>query len=220
MNHLKFDLWTPGNGDFYGGLGALRKRISEASFPVLTANVTLGETGQPLGRPYVIDRAGPVRIAFFGLCFVRSEAREAGAANVTDPIITARELAPQLRRQAEVVVAVTHVGLLEDFRLASSVGGIDVILGGHSHVALKSGYRTKGPDGREVLICQAGDNYRFLGQVDLSLEPQDGGYRIAKAEAQLIPIEAPIRLDPTVTATMARLSAVISKPPRMAPSSR
>ena len=211
MNHLKFDFWTPGNGEFYGDLDTLQKRFAEARFPVLAANVKLRATGRLLGREYIIDRAGAVRIAFFGLCQVKDETGAGAAVEQTDPIATARELVPRLAKQADVVVAVTHIGMLEDMQLATSVAGIDVILGAHTHTVLKNGFRTQGPDGKDVLICQAGDNYRFLGRVDLSLAPQDVGYRVAEAKAQLIPLDASIRLDPTVTALLARLSGATSR---------
>ncbi len=220
MNHLKFDFWTPGNGEFYSDLDTLQKRLAEARFPALTANVKLKETGKFLGREYIIDRAGAVRIAFFGLCLVKDGTGAGVAVEMSDPIAAARELVPRLRKQADIVVAVTHIGMLEDMQLATSVPGIDVILGAHTHTVLKNGFRTQGPDGRSVLICQAGDNYRFLGRVDLSLAPQDGGYRIAQAKAQLIPLDASIRLDPTVTAMLARLSGATPRRPAIAPAGK
>ena len=113
---------------------------------------------------------------------------------------------PLLRKKADVVVAVNHIGFFGDVRLAGSVGGIDVIIGGHSHTVLPKGRRAKAPDGRQTLIAQAGQFLRYLGRVDLKLERKGEGWRIVASKATLIPLDAKVKLDPTVTALIARLA--------------
>jgi len=206
LNHLKFDAWTPGNGDFYDGAATLQARIREAHFPVLAANVKVRATGRPLGRPYVIEQAGPVRVALLGLCFLQPMSDSFEDFRATEPAKTAQELVPELRKQADVVVAMTHLGSWSDRRLAEAVDGIDVIIGGHSHSALASGERARSPSGKEVLICQAGEQLEYLGSVRLRLEKAEGGWRIKEATAQLIPLDEKVKLDPTVTALVARLA--------------
>lgn len=43
---------------------------------------------------------------------------------------------PELRKQADVVIVLGHLGVREDIKLAKHVQGIDMILGGHSHARL------------------------------------------------------------------------------------
>jgi 2',3'-cyclic-nucleotide 2'-phosphodiesterase (5'-nucleotidase family) len=206
MNYLKFDMMTPGNGEFYLPLPALQSWMKSARFPFLAANVTTADD-KPLAESYIIRQAGPVRIAFFGLCFARDEELKADDLKLADALATARALVPRLRKQADVVVAVTHLGLLDDIVLANSVEGIDVILGGHTHTSLEHGYRAKGPGGAGVLICQAGDQYRYCGQVTLTFAPAEGGgYRISSATPRLIPLDEKVKPDPVVAAMLARLS--------------
>jgi 2',3'-cyclic-nucleotide 2'-phosphodiesterase (5'-nucleotidase family) len=213
MNRLKFDAWTPGNGDFYGGAEDLQARIRQAAFPVLVANVGVRAGGARLGRPYVIERAGPVRIAFLGLCFVqpREEASYVQFA-VDDPIETARRLVPEIRSQADVVVVVSHLGLKKDGLLARTVEGIDVIVGAHTHDLLEGGFREKGPDGRDVLIAQAGEQLLYLGRVDLKLGLIDGAWRVVSAKASVRPVDDKWKLDPSVTALIARLAEEAAAP--------
>jgi 2',3'-cyclic-nucleotide 2'-phosphodiesterase (5'-nucleotidase family) len=216
MNHLGFDLWVLGNGEFYGGVELLRQRIAEIKFPTLAANVSLGE-GEALTRPYVIERAGPIRLAFLGLCTVSEEGEKGekdAPVKAADPIETARDFVPQLRRQADVVVAVTHLGLSEDLRLVAAVEGIDLVLGSHSHTVLKHGFRAKGPDGRQVLICQAGDKYRYLGQVDLELTPSPSGqgWRLVSVTASLIGLDETVQPDPATTALLTQLAKGPTQP--------
>ncbi len=55
---------------------------------------------------------------------------------MTEPIAAALKLVPELRKQADLVVAVTHIGVDEDIKMAATVPGIDLIVGGHSHTLL------------------------------------------------------------------------------------
>ncbi len=212
MNQIGFDFWTPGNGEYYDGVPNLRKRIAEARFDVLAANVILKTSGAYISRPYVIAKAGPMKIAFFGLCFVRTDRPEAAPLNVEDPIETARKLVPKLREQADAVVLVTHMGLRKDEKLAATVGGIDLIIGGHSHNTLPNGRRVKGPDGREVLIVQAGDHLRFLGRVNLKFQCRGQKYQLIEASAKLVPLDASIQESAKVKALIAKLNEASTRP--------
>jgi 2',3'-cyclic-nucleotide 2'-phosphodiesterase (5'-nucleotidase family) len=224
LNFLRLDAWTPGNGDFYNGTPTLQKRIAQAKFPTLAANVTLSASGQCLAEPYVLRQAGPVKVAIFGLCTVYKESQDAGGLSAADPVETASKLVPQLRKQADVVVALTHLGYLDDIKLAQHVAGIDLILGGHSHTVLEHGQKTQGPDGREVLICQTGDQLQYLGCAELTMKPAAGGWRIESSQSKLIALDASVPEDPAVKALIARLSAAtqpaqpVRAPGRPAPS--
>ena len=219
MNHLKFDLMTPGNGEFYDGLRAIETRIKEAGFPFLTANIIVKSSGQRLARPFVIDKAQDVRVAFLGLCSLRTSLPSAWPFKVEDPIETAKKYVPQLRKEADIVVAVTHIGEDLDEQLAKTVPGIDLVIGGHSHTVLEKGRTVKGPDGRDVLICQTGEFLEYLGRVDLTVKPipptpkpQDAKFRLASASARLIALDQKVKLDPEVTAMVARMSGATSQP--------
>ena len=76
------------------------------------------------------------------------------------------------------MVVLSHRGLAADRRLAERVGGIDVIVGGHSHTLLADGLpqaegphvvTVDGPD-RPVRIVQAGAFGQWLGRLDLDLD--------------------------------------------------
>jgi 2',3'-cyclic-nucleotide 2'-phosphodiesterase (5'-nucleotidase family) len=213
-NRLGFDIWVPGNGDFYDGVGILRARIREFKGTVLAANVVVAAGNAPLARPYVIHQAGPVRIAFLGLCFLKPEEPTSALFRVADATATVKALAADLRpvragvlarKQADVVVAVTHQGNWSDRRMAAAVEGLDLIIGGHSHTILPTGTRIKDPGGKEVLIVQVGESMRYLGRVDLVLTKADGAWRIAESWASLTAIDDKVKLDPTMKALMANL---------------
>jgi len=96
-----------------------------------------------------------------------------------DPVVAARHIVPMLERECDLVVALTHIGLDEDRRLARDVPGVDVVVGGHTHLALQTPERVGATP-----IVQAGDNGRFLGRLDLTIV--DG--KVTDSHGELIPI--------------------------------
>jgi 2',3'-cyclic-nucleotide 2'-phosphodiesterase (5'-nucleotidase family) len=207
MNQIGFDLWVPGNGDFYNGFSALKKRMAEAGFPTLAANITTKTDGKPIAPSVLVQDFGEVKIGFFGLCFIHRNHPTCWGLEMEDPARTAEKIIPQLRQRADAVVALTHIGLGEDIKLAGAVDGIDIILGAHTHDTLPTGRKIPAPDGRMVLICQAGDHLRYLGRVDLTFGRKNGKWELISSWARLIPLDQSIQLDPAITAKIARLSA-------------
>lgn len=218
MNQIGFDLMTPGNGEFYGGVTSLQKRIAEAKFPVLTSNVSYRLGGEPVGVDGTVVALGDLRIGVMGLCFLQKLHPSSMPLAVEDPQAAAARVVPRLRAEADLVLALDHIGFEEDRRLAAAVGGIDVIVGGHTHTTLPRGNRVTAPDGRSVLIAHAGDHLRYMGRVDLFLKRQTGKWTVDDARAQLIPLDASVPEDPAIKAAIARMwptTAPTTKPATM-----
>ena len=207
MNQLGFDLWTPGNGEFYGGVGVIKQRFSEFRGQTLSANLYSRFDGKLLFKPYLIQEVRGLRIAFFSVNFIHEQHPACLMIRMENPIETAKKLVPELRKQADFVVAVTHIGLDADRQLAQSVNGIDLIIGGHSHTVLPNGTATKSPDGQDVVIAQAGEYLNYLGRVDLEVARTPNGWEIQALAPSLRKLDEKFQIDPTVKATIAKLSA-------------
>ncbi len=177
MNALGYDAAAAGNHEFDFGQDAARRAAAFARFPLLSANVRDVRTGAPWGglRPYVVREVGGVRVAVFGLTTpttVRIQwPRTLAGITFADPVAAARALVPVLRgrERADVVVALTHLGVAADTALARAVPGIDVVLGGHSHPR-PARQRRAGP----TLGAQTGHHAHALGRTDLLLRPAAG----------------------------------------------
>ena len=80
-----------------------------------------------------------------------------------DPLKIALSLIPCLKQRLkpDLTVALTHVGISTDRRLAESDLGIDLIVGGHTHEVLPEGERIG-----DCLIVQAGSHGRCYGRVE------------------------------------------------------
>ncbi len=83
---------------------------------------------------------------------------------------------------ADVVVALTHLGIVEDTALASLAPGIDVIIGGHSHDEIPP-TQVGG-----TVIVQAGSYGRKLGQITIEVAV-DGSVSYVAGETMLHPVD-------------------------------
>jgi 5'-nucleotidase/UDP-sugar diphosphatase len=138
MNACGYDFGTLGNHEFSNPLEEVLRLVRLSRFQTVCANLRYRDSGEPLVPPYVIAQVGELRVALFGLVMTDTQnyrgARE--RVQVLNPFEVARQLVPQLRQQADVVILISHLGIGDDERLAREVPGIDVIVGGHSHTRL------------------------------------------------------------------------------------
>eukprot|EP01023_Acetabularia_acetabulum_P056390 TRINITY_DN65489_c0_g1_i1.p1 TRINITY_DN65489_c0_g1~~TRINITY_DN65489_c0_g1_i1.p1 ORF type:complete len:159 (+),score=35.00 TRINITY_DN65489_c0_g1_i1:101-577(+) len=78
-----------------------------------------------------------------------------------------RKLVKELREQgAELIIALTHMRIHNDIRLASAVEGIDLVLGGHDHH-----YEVREVPPTGTFIFKSGTDFRELSLIDVELPP-------------------------------------------------
>ncbi len=190
MNLMAFDAMVPGNHEFDFGQDVLRKRISEARFPVLAANV--GGFG-PSFKPYIIREVGGVKMAVIGIVTdetpVSTHPRNVVGLTFSSPADTLRRYLPEVRGKADIVIVLSHIGYAADRALAEQVKGIDVIVGGHSHTKLEQPARVG-----DTIIVQAWEHAKALGVLDIKVE----GSRIVEASGHLEMIKPREREDVAV----------------------
>ncbi|WP_417599244.1 bifunctional 2',3'-cyclic-nucleotide 2'-phosphodiesterase/3'-nucleotidase [Pararhodobacter oceanensis] len=166
MNALEFDAITLGNHEFNYGLEFLRKAVSGAAFPVVSANLSVKQGAsarhdRTLVKPYVLlDRqivddsgfAHPIRIGVIG--FAPPQVVDwdhhalDGRVFARDIIATARDFVPEMREAgADIIIALAHTGIgaarhydgMENAAVPlARVQGIDALLTGHSHLVFPS----------------------------------------------------------------------------------
>ena len=144
MNLLRFDAMAVGNHEFDKPRAVLAMQRSLATFPMLSANIY--DHGQRMFAPYKIFNLGGVRVGVMGLT-TEDTFKMVLPDNVQDVefrsvVAEARQVVPELRAQADVVVAATHMGHYPngqhgsqaqgDVEMARAVDGIDLVVGGHS----------------------------------------------------------------------------------------
>lgn len=169
LNAIDYDAIVPGNHEPDFGGERLTEVIDQAEFAVLAANLrTAG--GDLLAQPYLIKELEGTKVGVIGLAYPKTPWTTASQ-NVAElrfeqPAEAAKPCVAELRRQgADVVIALTHLGLGADIELAKQVPGIDVIVGGHSHNRMSEALRVG-----QTLIVQAGAHGSDLGRLDLFIE--------------------------------------------------
>jgi 5'-nucleotidase/UDP-sugar diphosphatase len=199
LNSIGLDAMVLGNHEFDFGLDVLQKRISEAKFPVLAANVRWNEGGELFAQPYLLRRlSNGVRLAIFGL--VTDETPETtDPVNVRDlvfepPMLATARYMPILQNRADVIVALTHIGSQSDRKLADTFEEIDVIVGGHDQVLIQRPLLEE-----EVIITQAQEYGLYLGRLDLAVDGDD----VELLSDTVYPITAEIPDDPEVARMVA-----------------
>lgn len=203
MNSVGYHMAAVGNNEFKardaidkddwrGSQAALLRVVRASRFPWLCANLTDGSGARLPGiRPYLVKRIAGIRIGFLGLTAPRSaKYPQTRGWKITDPIEAARIWVPRVRRECDVLIALTHIGSEADQELAAAVDGIDAVVGGDSHTFLYEPVWTTSPSGRRTPIAQAGEYGVNVGRLDLRFERVEGRYRLAEAHGELVPVTA------------------------------
>jgi 5'-nucleotidase/UDP-sugar diphosphatase len=192
-NYMGYDAMALGNHEFDNGADVLKEQTQLANFPFLSANIKTKE-GELLTLPYIIKEFEGFKVAIFGLTTKESEflshPDNIKGLVFQDEVEAAKQLVPELRKQADIVIALAHLGIfnsreLGSKRLASEVSGIDLIVDGHSHTKLEAPIViTHTESGHKTPIVQAWKWGLVLGRTDLYIQEK----RIIDYTFEAIPV--------------------------------
>ncbi len=210
MNLLGYDASAIGNHEFDKPLAVLDKQIKWSKFPLLAANIYNKQTGQRLFEPYRIFERGGYKIAVMGLT-TDDTSKMVVQSNIVNvefrkPADEAAKLVPELRSQADMVIAATHMGHYTDGKsgvnapgdveMARAVKGLDLIVGGHSQNPVCMAAENKrndayvpgqpcAPDKQNgVWIVQAHEWGKYVGRADFII----GNGKVELEKYQLLPV--------------------------------
>lgn len=175
MNRSGYAVSTLGNHEFDYGQEVLARRMEEAAFPFIAANVQIAATNPVLPQiaPYHVLEAGPVELLLLGLLETSNGGLPAThpdrleGLEFTDPLEAAADYIP-LAEEYDAFIGLTHLGYRSDRRLAERYNAFDLIIGGHSHTVMERPEMVN-----NALITQAGDDLNFVGRVVLTFEGEE-----------------------------------------------
>ena len=192
MNMLRFDAVGLGNHEFDKPREVLDRQGRFLDCPLVNANILTGE-GKQAFAPYILKDFGDVKVGVYGLTTeetTKLEPTYLGDWKFENAIETSKRIVPELKKSADVVIALAHLGWAEapaagyttsKMLAEASVPGLDIIVDGHSHTLFE-----QPPLIDTTMVVSAGEWTQYLGRLDLVVEQG----AIVGREWRLIPINA------------------------------
>ena len=189
-NASGLDYATFGNHEFDFGPDVLRQRMRESRFKWLAANVVDKKTGKLFADTpeFVVREFDGVKVGIFGILLQETlqTSRPGPDVDIQDPCDTAARVIPKIHAAgAQVIVALTHLSMGDDKRLARC-SGVDLIIGGHEHTLLES------MSGHAPIFKMTSDA-RELGRIDLNISKSTG--KLESIDWQVIPVTDQVKDD-------------------------
>lgn len=189
MDKLGYDVVTLGEREFNFGQAFLLDSFKKTKIDVVSSNLVYADSKKPFVKPYVIKKMCSARVAFFGLIGTDLKIRTLPgerALEIKDPVATAKALLPEMRKKADIVVLLSHIGLTEGQRLTLEAPGIDVMVFGHQPGLFREIIKTNG-----VINTRGGDRGQYIPGVHLVVE--DG--KISSFDGDVITLDDKVPAD-------------------------
>lgn len=172
MNRTGFDVGVLGNHEFDYGTEVLKDRMDQSQFSWILANVDASNSAVTQPAPYVTILVDELRITFLGL--VETNGKEGDIIPSTHPLrvsdlvfqrhqdVVDNYANLKSQENADLLVALTHLGSGADRELARTASFFDLIIGGHSHEMINEIVN-------DIPVVQAGANLQLLGKIELTI---------------------------------------------------
>jgi len=160
---------TLGEKDFSLGRDFLLSHIHKYGLPVVTSNIADTSTGETLFQEYLIKTVNNQKFGIFALAhpshFEKGKLQKLQL-SISDPETKAKEMIEKLKKEkVDIIILLSHLGLLNEAQIAEKVKGIDIIVGGHSGDLVLQPKKIG-----ETLILQAGNEGWYVGKLDMQTQ--------------------------------------------------
>ncbi|MGK5087720.1 multiheme c-type cytochrome [Bdellovibrionota bacterium FG-2] len=178
----ELDAAVPGEKDFSLGVSVFENLIKGRKFKFIASNLTRKNSDKFL-EPYAIftkkkdeksESSATLRIAVLGI--VGEEMGWPSELKTTSALKAAEIWVPELRKKADLVIVLSHLGFEKDQELAKKVKGIDVIVGSHTQSFIQEPEKING-----AIILQTSFKNQYVGVLPLSAPLTEGdlkGYKM------------------------------------------
>ncbi|MGG0774449.1 bifunctional UDP-sugar hydrolase/5'-nucleotidase [Bacillus rugosus] len=168
LNRLHIDGAVIGNNE---GITLPHEELAalydHAEFPVIVSNLYDKNGNRPSWAvPYHIKTLkNGMSIAFLGVTVPYYPVYDKLGWTVTDSLESVKETIQEVKGQADIIVLLSHLGILDDQAMAEAVPEIDVILESHTHHLLEDGQEVNG-----VLLASAEKYGHYVGCVEITVD--------------------------------------------------
>lgn len=202
MAEIGYDMMAVGNHEFDNDLKTIFKQRKWAGFPFISANIYYKNSSRRVFPSHMTKELDDLKVTIMGLTTedtpIKSNPEFSKHLRFTPVVEEAKKVVPWLKKNSDVLIAVTHAGHYKDenrgsnapgdVAIARAVPGIDLIVGGHTQIPLFEADIQNG-----TIIVQAQDWGRYVGRVDLEI--LDG--KVNLKSYKLIPVNlknSPVRI--------------------------
>ena len=207
MNALQYDAAVLGDKDFNYGFDELKTAIETADFPFLSANILRIDNNQPLTKASTIISRNGQKIAVIGFTspnvgtIIAADQILSSQIKVEDPIAIAQKLIPELQKQADVIIVLSHLGINLDRELAARVKGISIIIGAHNRKMIAPPEILE----NDIPVVQVGYQGDILGVEKITYSGIDKPVKITNEN---ITLDSSIESDKQMSALIAHFEAL------------
>lgn len=199
MNAIGVNYVTFGNHEFDYKQDVLQERINESKFLWFCSNVFENNKGSlepfkqnsvPMPAYLLLESPGflkgqPLTIGVIGVCI---DANKQPYVRYDDYYESAKKTYSLIKDSADCFIAITHLSIDEDKKLAAEMPQLKLIMGGHEHVNM---YHKVG----ETIITKADANARTIYVHRLIFNESN---KLQEIKSELVNIDASVPEDPLV----------------------
>ncbi len=127
MNRLGYQAMSLGERDLTLAVSALRQRVGEAKFPILSANVLAKDSGQRVCDAYTVLDVQGRKVGIIGVTG-QPVANATSPYTVTDPLQALRGVLPEVAGKSDIVIVLTSATAAIRREIAKSLPDVDVIV--------------------------------------------------------------------------------------------
>lgn len=168
FNQMGYDAVAIGGMDFRMGLDVLREQIKVANYAILSANTLDPTTQSFFDRDYQIVEMHGHRIALIGLTDpqIASQVTQ-GQVSIAEPVQSLMDLVETLKKEADIIIVLSHLGTQYDINLGMIVKDIDLVVSGRDKELYTEALKV-----HDYLIVSAGSRGEYVGQIDLDFDAE------------------------------------------------
>jgi 5'-nucleotidase len=195
FNAMSVDAMTVGNHEFDFGFRNFLDLKKMASFPFLSSNIILKDSGTLLCKSWVsFSLTQDISLSVIGATtqdlMVTTRPDNVKQVTVLDSVRTVKDAVDRMNKKGPVIL-LSHSKHTTDRAIARAVPELSAIIGGHDQILL-SPCRKVG----NVPIFQAFEKCKYLGRIDLEVDPATGKTRLVAQS--YIPVTSDITPDPQI----------------------
>ena len=170
---MGYDAIGLGERDLNYGLSFLKEMIEKHDLPFINANVRETKTGELILPEYLVVEKNGIKYGLVSVLGTNQRiltmSAEEDAFTVDDPVAVLRELLPRMRKEADTILLLSHLGEKPTEELIKEVNGIDMCVMGHTSRSIKAERIIN-----DTAVFSAAFEGRTIGRANLFIDDADG----------------------------------------------